>query len=44
MTSTAWAVSNFVILNDPGLTTYVVEQLTPATWDFATTSVNAKNV
>jgi hypothetical protein len=38
------AFSNSVTLSNPGLTSYVVEQLTPATWYFAATSVNAQNV
>jgi hypothetical protein len=31
-----------VALDNPGLTSYVVEQLTPATWYFVTTAVNAR--
>jgi hypothetical protein len=32
---------NSVTLNNPGLSSYVVDQLTPATWYFALTAVNA---
>ena len=32
---------NTVTLNNPGLTTYVVENLAPATYYFAITAVNA---
>ncbi len=35
---------NSVTLNNPGLTTYVVENLLPATWFFVTTSFNADGV
>jgi hypothetical protein len=35
---------NSVTINNPGLTTYMVEQLTPATWFFTTTSVTAQGV
>lgn len=33
--------TNSVTLNNPGLTSYVVDQLTPATWHFAMTAVNS---
>jgi hypothetical protein len=33
--------ANSVTVNNPGLTSYVVDQLTPATWYFATTAVNS---
>lgn len=35
---------NSVTLNNPGLSSYVVEQLTPATWYFVLTAVNAAGV
>ena len=34
-------LTNSVMLNNPGLTSYVVPELTPATWYFATTAVNS---
>jgi hypothetical protein len=33
--------TNSVTINNPSVTTYVVEQLTPATWYFATSAVNS---
>lgn len=33
-----------VTINNPGLSSYVVEQLTPATWHFAVTAVNSVGV
>jgi hypothetical protein len=36
--------SNSVTLTNPGLTSYVIEQLTPATWYFVTTAMNADGV
>jgi len=33
--------TNSVTVNDPGLATYVVDQLTPATWFFTVTAVNS---
>lgn len=36
------AMTRVVVLDNPGLTRYVVENLSPATWYFAMTSVNAK--
>lgn len=36
--------SNTVTLDNPGLTTYLVEQLTPATWYFVVTAFNAQGV
>ena len=33
-----------VVLNNPGLTRYVVENLSPAKWYFAMTSVNSNGV
>jgi hypothetical protein len=32
--------SRVIVLNNPGVTSYVVESLSPATWHFAMTSVN----
>ncbi len=37
----ATALSRVIVLNNSGLTRYVVEDLTPARWYFAMTSVNA---
>ncbi len=37
-------LNNIVVLNNPGLTRYVVENLTPAIWHFSMTSVNAGGV
>ena len=37
-------LSRVIILNNAGLTRYVVEDLSPATWHFAMTSVNASGV
>ena len=37
-------LTNSVRLNNPGLTSYVVDQLTPATWYFATTALNSQGV
>jgi putative Ig domain-containing protein len=34
-------LSNSTTLNNPGLSSYVVDQLTPATWYFAVTAVNS---
>ncbi len=34
------SLSRVIVLNNPGLTRYVVEYLTPATWHFAMTSFN----
>jgi hypothetical protein len=36
------AMTRVIILDNPGLTRHVVENLSPATWYFAMTSVNAK--
>jgi hypothetical protein len=36
--------ANSVALGTPGLATYVVDQLTPATWHFVMTSVNGSGV
>jgi hypothetical protein len=36
--------ANSVTIENPGLTSYVVEQLTPATWYFVATAVNAQGV
>jgi hypothetical protein len=33
---------NSVTLNNPGLTSHVVDQLTPATWYFVVTSLNQR--
>lgn len=37
-------LSSSATLNNPGLSTYVVEQLTPATWYFALTAISASGV
>lgn len=34
------ALSRVIVLNNPGLTRYVIENLTPANWHFAMTSFN----
>ena len=34
------SLSRVIVLNNPGLTRYVVEYLTPAIWHFAMTSFN----
>jgi hypothetical protein len=36
--------TNSVSLNNPGLTSYVVDQLTPATWYFVVTALNKSGV
>ncbi len=36
------ALSRVIVLNNPGLTRYVVDSLSPATWHFAMTSFNRK--
>jgi hypothetical protein len=36
--------TNSITLDNPGLSSYVVEQLTPAVWFFATTAVNSKGL
>jgi hypothetical protein len=36
------ALSRVIVLNNPGLTRYVVDNLSPATWHFAMTSFNRK--
>jgi hypothetical protein len=36
--------ANSIQINNPGLTTYVLEELTPATWYFAVTALNAQGV
>jgi hypothetical protein len=36
--------SNSVTVSNPGLATYVVDQLTPATWYFTVTAINAAGV
>lgn len=36
--------TNSVTLNNPGLTTYVVDQLTPATWYFVATALDASGL
>ena len=35
---------NSVTVNNPGLSSYVVDQLTPATWYFVVTAVNSSGV
>ena len=35
-------LTQVVVLDNPGLTRYVIENLTPARWHFAMTSVNAE--
>jgi hypothetical protein len=37
-------LTNSVTVNNPGLASYVVDQLTPATWHFALTAVNSSGV
>jgi len=37
-------LSNSTTVNNPGLSSYVVEQLSPATWYFAVSAVNAQGV
>ena len=37
-------LNNVVVLNNPGLSRYVVENLTPARWHFTMTSVNSEGV
>jgi len=34
-------LSNSVTIGNPGLSSYVVDQLTPATWYFALTALNS---
>lgn len=36
--------ANSVTVDNPGLTSYVVEQLTPATWYFVATAVNSQGI
>jgi hypothetical protein len=36
--------SSSTALNNPGLTSYVIQQLTPATWYFVVTAVNSSGV
>jgi hypothetical protein len=36
------SLSRVIVLNNPGLTRYVIENLSPATWHFAMTSVNGE--
>jgi hypothetical protein len=40
----AGSVANSVTLNNPGLATFVIDQLTPATWHFVVTAVNANGI
>jgi len=35
-------LANFATVNNPGLATYVVTSLTPATWYFQTTALNSQ--
>lgn len=35
------SLTNSVTINNPGLSSYVVDQLTPATWHFALTAINS---
>jgi len=37
-------LNNVVVINNPGLSRYVVENLTPAQWHFTMTSVNSEGV
>ena len=37
-------LASSVTLGNPGLTSYVIDQLTPATWYFATTALNSQGV
>ena len=38
------ALDQLITLTNPGLTSYVIENLSPATWFFAMTSVNSQSV
>ena len=38
------SLTNMVTINNPGVATFVVEQLTPATWYFGVTAVNGAGV
>lgn len=42
--TTQGQLSNSTTLNNPGLASHVVDQLTPATWYFAVTAVNASGI
>jgi hypothetical protein len=42
--TTQGSYPNSVTLNNPGLSTYVVTQLTPATWYFTMTALNAQGI
>ena len=42
--TTPGSYTNSVTLSNPGLSSYVVDQLTPATWYFALTAVNTAGV
>jgi hypothetical protein len=42
--TSAGSYTKSVTVNNPGLATYVVDQLTPATWYFAVTAVNSAGV
>jgi hypothetical protein len=35
---------NSVTVDNPGLSSYVIENLTPGTWEFVTTAINADGV
>ena len=41
---TPGSYSNSVTVNNPGLSSYVVDQLTPATWYFVATAINSKGI
>ena len=42
--TTPGSFANSTIVNNPGLSSYVVEQLTPATWYFVVTAVNSQGI
>lgn len=42
--TTQGSYPNSVTLNNPGLTSYVITQLTPATWYFTMTALNAQGI
>jgi hypothetical protein len=39
--TSASALTNTIVINNPSVTTFVVENLAPATWYFAVTAVNS---
>jgi hypothetical protein len=42
--TTPGSYANSTTVNNPGLSSYVVDQLTPATWYFVVTAVNSQGV